>query len=223
MRKFLPGRQEVIGICFSGPRADRAAGRPTPPAGPGALPRAAPAVQFRPRPRNEGKYLANRTRLPRGNSGGDQGLLCASRRPLADGGPARGARPPEAMGLWRVDYAAMRPVAGDMATGTPAGGLWAWAGQSPRLVRIFPVCRARHRQVDDLGLLDEGDDPHWSCTPGTHERIHLVDLFDQPCPRALRGRGGDLGGFLDGGSPLALSLSALASTRVAVAGGSGSP
>ena len=47
--------------------------------------------------------------------------------------------------------------------------------------------------LDDLGLFDECDDPHSSGTPGTHERIHLVDLLDQPCPRALRGRGGDLG------------------------------
>jgi len=46
---------------------------------------------------------------------------------------------------------------------------------------------------NDFGLFNEGDDPHGSHTPGTQERIHLVGLFDQPCPRALRGRGGDLG------------------------------
>lgn len=33
----------------------------------------------------------------------------------------------------------MRPVAGNMATGTPAGGLWMWVGQSPRCVRIFSM------------------------------------------------------------------------------------
>ena len=46
---------------------------------------------------------------------------------------------------------------------------------------------------NDFGLFNEGDDPHWSGTPGTTERIRLIDLFDQPCPRALCGRGGDLG------------------------------
>ena len=117
--------------------------------------------------------------------------------------PGRGV-PPAAPGhagvmeLGRVGYAAMRPVAGDTATGPPADGLWTWVGHNPSWVRIFPVCRARHRQVDDFGLLDERDDPHWSGTPGTTERIRLVDLREQPCPRALRGRGGDFTEFLDG-------------------------
>jgi hypothetical protein len=31
----------------------------------------------------------------------------------------------------------MRPVAGDLATGTPAGGLWTWAGHNPRYA--YPV------------------------------------------------------------------------------------
>jgi len=51
--------------------------------------------------------------------------------------------------------------------------------------------------LDDFGLLDESDDPHWSRTPGTDERVHLVDLFDEPRPRALRGRGRDLVDFLN--------------------------
>jgi len=52
------------------------------------------------------------------------------------------------------------------------GRLWAATGQRPRCVRIFPVCRlpvrvrtqtgARHRQVDDFGLIDEREDPHAS-------------------------------------------------------------
>jgi hypothetical protein len=42
------------------------------------------------------------------------------------------------------------------AASARAGGLWAGAGHNPRCIRIFPVCRARHRQVDDLGLFDEG-------------------------------------------------------------------
>ena len=51
---------------------------------------------------------------------------------------ARSAAPGHA-GVMGVDYAAMRPVAGDMATGTPAGGLCAGAGQRPRWVRIFSM------------------------------------------------------------------------------------
>ena len=56
---------------------------------------------------------------------------------------------------WSPAYAAIRPVAGNVVPGTPAGGLWAGGGLTPRCVRIFPVCRARHRQVDHLALLDE--------------------------------------------------------------------
>ena len=41
--------------------------------------------------------------------------------------------------------------------------------------------------LDDFGVLDEGDDPHWSRIPGTDGRVRFVDLLDQPCPRTLRG------------------------------------
>jgi len=45
---------------------------------------------------------------------------------------------------------------------------------------------------DHLRLCEEDDEPHWARTAGTHEGVHLVHLLDQPCPGALRGRGGDL-------------------------------
>ena len=82
----------MIGVCFSGPCDDPGLGRPAPPAGPGALPRAAPAVQVRPRPRDEGEYPAHRTRLSKGKMGGDQGLLAHSEE-----APGRGV-PPAATG-----------------------------------------------------------------------------------------------------------------------------
>ena len=42
-----------------------------------------------------------------------------------------------------------------------SGGLWAGVGQSPRCVTIFPVCRARNRQVDHLRQLDDCEEqPH---------------------------------------------------------------
>ena len=45
---------------------------------------------------------------------------------------------------------------------------------------------------DECAVLDERDDLHWPRTPGAGERIHLVALRNQPCPRAPRGRGEDL-------------------------------
>jgi len=33
---------------------------------------------------------------------------------------------------YRAVEPAMKPVAGNLATGTPAGGLWMWVGQRPR-------------------------------------------------------------------------------------------
>jgi len=69
---------------------------------------------------------------------------------------------------------------------------------------------------NDFGLFNEGDDPHWSRASGAQERIHLVHLLDEPCPRALRGRDGDLGEFLDGRWLFSLGLPALASTDITV-------
>ena len=45
--------------------------------------------------------------------------------------------------------------------------------------------------LDHLGVFDAGDEPHWSRTPRADERVHLIDLRDQPRPGALRGRRGD--------------------------------
>ena len=64
-----------------------------------------------------------------------------------------------------------------------SGGPCAHAGQSPRWVRIFPVCR-RHRQVDDLRLFDVGDNPCGSGATGAQEEVRLVDLLDQASSRA---------------------------------------
>jgi len=78
------------------------------------------------------------------------------------------------------------------------------SAQAGRWVRIFPVCRARHRQVDHLGLpvcrlpvaaatqtgvgtgrLDEGEDAHSSPAARAQEGIRLIDLLDQPRPLLL--------------------------------------
>jgi len=93
---------------------------------------------------------------------------------------ARGGRPrrTRASGWVGSRCGAMRrrPVAEKTATGTPpagcglgpARGTCLPSAQARRWVRIFPVCRlpvrfrtqtgARHRQVDDLPPLDEGDE-----------------------------------------------------------------
>jgi hypothetical protein len=70
--------------------------------------------------------------------------------------------PPE----WHCSPMLRRPVAEKTATGTPPGGRARARARAPclpsaqagRWVRIFPVCRGRHRQVNDLGPLDEGVD-----------------------------------------------------------------
>ena len=160
----------MIGSCFWGPQDDRAAGRPAPSTGPPRCSRPTPAAQVRPRARNKGKYPAHRTRLSSGKLEGEQGRLAHSEKAPGREVPPAASGHAGVMDLGRVGYAAMRPVAGDTltVTGPPAGGLWAWAGDNPRWVRIFPVCRARHRQVDDFGLLmnamrSEG----WKGWPGT--------------------------------------------------------
>ena len=86
------------------------------------------------------------------------------------------------------------------------GGLWAGAGPFDWLrarhgltwARIFPVCRARHRQVDPVGRLNERDDPHGAATARTDERSDLVHVFDEPCPGAFRRGVGDLAAVPDG-------------------------
>ena len=50
----------------------------------------------------------------------------------------------------------------------------------------WPEPEMRQNLPDDLGLLDDGDDPHWSRTPGAEEPIHLVDLLDEPGPGPFR-------------------------------------
>jgi len=55
----------------------------------------------------------------------------------------------------------------------------------------------REDLLDHLRLLDERDDPHWPATPGADQRVHLVDLLDQPRPGALRRRWGCLTEVLD--------------------------
>jgi len=68
------------------------------------------------------------------------------------------------------------------------GGLWVVAGHKARWQRIFPVCRARHGQVDHCGLLDKPDDAHGAGAVETHKRIDFVDLLDEARARALRDR-----------------------------------
>jgi len=99
-------------------------------------------------------------------------------------GAPESAKSPSGVAL--VGYAATTPCR-ENGNGYPAGGLWAWAGQSPRWVRIFPVCRARHRQVDAPWLLDGGDDPHRPAALGAQQGVGLIDLFDEVGPPALEG------------------------------------
>ena len=40
--------------------------------------------------------------------------------------------------------------------------------------------------LDHVGLLDEGDDAHWSTTPGADQRVHLADLLDEARPSVIR-------------------------------------
>ena len=58
----------------------------------------------------------------------------------------------------RLHVSDRRPVLVRDYAAMDSGGMWAGAGQSPRWVRIFPVCSARRRQVDHPGLLDERED-----------------------------------------------------------------
>ena len=66
---------EVIGISFWGPRDDRAAGQPDTPEDPDAGPRGRSGRPDEATLLDCGEYPANRTRLSRGNSREDQGLL----------------------------------------------------------------------------------------------------------------------------------------------------
>jgi hypothetical protein len=54
-------------------------------------------------------------------------------------------------------YEAMATRCRDHGNGYPAGGLWVVAGHKARWRRIFPVCRARHRLVDEC---DDESRPH---------------------------------------------------------------
>jgi hypothetical protein len=45
--------------------------------------------------------------------------------------------------------------------------------------------------LDHRWLLDQGDEPHFSTTPGTHQRIDVVDLLDDASTGALRRGVGD--------------------------------
>jgi len=84
---------EVIGICFRGPRDDRAAGRPAPPTGPGALPQARPSSPGQAAPPEWGgvsgapEMAVKREGMEEIRSGR------ASSRPQANEAPARGAHP----------------------------------------------------------------------------------------------------------------------------------
>jgi hypothetical protein len=88
------GPLEVTGICFWGPRNDRAAGQPRTPARPDALPRGRPSRPGQAAPPECGEYPATRTRLSRGTMEEIRDCWHAWSAPLADGDPARGARPP---------------------------------------------------------------------------------------------------------------------------------
>ena len=35
---------------------------------------------------------------------------------------------------------------------------------------------------DDVGILDQADDFHGTCTPGTEQRVHFINLLDQSSP-----------------------------------------
>lgn len=76
---------------------------------------------------------------------------------------------------------------------------------------------------DHLGLLDECDDPHGSATEGTHQRVHLVHLFDEASPGAFRRGGGDVDGIYGRWVILPGGLPPLPPARIAVKKVSASP
>ena len=82
-------------------------------------------------------------------------------------------------------YAASATRCREYGNGYPAGGLCVGAGHRARWRRIFPVCRARHRQVDPRRLFHERDDAHCSGASGTYKRIDFVHLLDEARPGAL--------------------------------------
>jgi len=76
--------------------------------------------------------------------------------------------------------------AGAGATGFRSEGMGGGAMRRGR-----PKGEVPEELSDHLRLDEEGDGPHWARTAGTHEGVHLVHLLDQPCPGALRDRGGE--------------------------------
>jgi hypothetical protein len=62
----------------------------------------------------------------------------------------------------------------------------------PLPVRVRTQARPRHRQVDNLRLFNERDEPHWSSAPRADHRVHLAYVLDEARPGVLRGRGSDL-------------------------------
>jgi hypothetical protein len=180
------GDGEVIGICFCGPRDDQAAGRAAPPGTPAAAPLGSP---------RSGRSI----RQAGGDCQAQNGGANPERR-----GPAPGRTGSSVPTIWALvaragsdtAYAARATHCREFGNGYPAGGLWAAAGPFDQLRaehrarwrRIFPACRAWHRQVDHCGLLDESNDAHGAGAAGTHERIDVVDPRDEGDPEHLRGR-----------------------------------
>jgi len=61
-----------------------------------------------------------------------------------------------------------------------------------------PEAQVSQDLFNHLRLFDERENPHGSATGGADQRVHLVDLLDQPRPGALHGGGGHAPEFLGG-------------------------
>ena len=62
---------------------------------------------------------------------------------------------------------------------------WQWIGRA--VGWGGPEPEMREELLNDLGLLDKGDDPHGSVAAGTHQRVHLVESLrprDHLCSRS---------------------------------------
>ncbi len=69
---------------------------------------------------------------------------------------------------------------GQRSLGDRAG----WRGMG----RMRPQPQVGEDFLDDLALVNEGDDAHGAPTPLTHQRISLIDLLDQLGPALLEDR-----------------------------------
>ncbi len=98
-------------------------------------------------------------------------------------------------------------VANELGCDRCYGWALGWGGPEPEMGRDL---------LDDVGLLDERDEPHGSVTARALEGIDLVHLLDAARPGAFRGGGGQFGEALDGLSLLSRRVPPFARAHVVV-------